>query len=67
MNTIGGDLVMGKMTPNWLGVIRNQIGGNAILSNVKIPDALFGDSAPTIFVASDTVGKNLTCLNSPRP
>ncbi len=61
MNTIGGGLVVSDMTPNWLGVIRNKIGGSATLSNVYITDALFGDGAPTIFVASNTVGRNLSC------
>jgi hypothetical protein len=61
MNTIGGNLIISDMTPNWLGVIRNKIGGNAILTNVNITDALFGDGAPTIFVASNMVGWNLIC------
>jgi hypothetical protein len=61
MNKIGGNLVINNMTPNWLGVIRNKIGGDAILSNVMITDALFGNSTPTIFVASNTVGHNLVC------
>ena len=60
-NTIGGNLIVGHMTPNWLGVIRNNIGGNAILFDVTITDGAFGDPAPTIFVASNTVGHNLIC------
>ena len=60
-NTIGGNLIVSDMTPSWLGVIRNKIGGNAILFNVHITDALFGDPTPTIFVASNTVGQNLIC------
>ena len=62
MNTIGRNLIVGDMTPNWIGVIRNKIGGNAILTNIHITDALFGDEAPTIFVASNMVGQNLICF-----
>jgi len=61
-NAIGGNLIVGDMTPNWLGVIRNNIGGNAILFNVTITDGAYGDPNPTIFVASNTVGRNLICV-----
>jgi hypothetical protein len=62
-NTIGGNLIVSDMTPNWLGVIRNNIGGNAILTNVNITDGLppNNDPMPTIFVASNQVGRNLVC------
>ena len=60
MNMIGGNLIISGVTPNWLGVIRNKIGGNAILTNITITDP--GDPGiPTIFVASNTVGQNLIC------
>jgi hypothetical protein len=63
-NTIGGNLIVADMTPNWLGVIRNNIGGNAILFNVNITDGLppNNDPMPTIFVASNQVGRNLVCF-----
>ena len=61
-NTIGRNLIVSNMTPNWLGVIRNHIGGNAILTNVTITDGAFGDPNPTIFVASNTVDHNLICM-----
>jgi hypothetical protein len=62
-NTIGGNLIVSDMTPNWLGVIRNNIGGSAILTNVNITDGLppNNDPMPTIFVASNQVGQNLEC------
>jgi hypothetical protein len=63
-NTIRGNLIVSNMTPNWLGVIVNNIGGNVILINVKITDGLppNNDPMPTIFVASNQVGRNLICF-----
>ena len=63
-NTIGGNLIVSNMAPNWLGVIVNKVGGNVILFNVHITDGLppNNDPNPTIFVASNTVGQNLICL-----
>ena len=58
-NTIGGDLVIDGVTPNWLGVIVNKVGGNVVLTDITITDP--GDPTPTIFVASNTVGRNLIC------
>ena len=58
-NTIGGDVVVDGVTPNWLGVIVNKVGGNVVLTNITITDP--GDPTPTIFVASNTVGRNLIC------
>jgi len=58
-NWIGGDLVVSGVTPNWIGVILNKVGGDVILTNITITDP--GDPSPTIFVASNTVGRNLTC------
>ena len=62
-NTIGGNLIVSDMTPNWLGVIDNNIGGNAILTNVNITDGLppNNDPMPTIFIASNQVRRNLIC------
>jgi hypothetical protein len=58
-NTILGNLIVSGVTPNWLGVMVNHIGGNAILTNITITDP--GDPTPTIFIASNTVGQNLIC------
>ncbi len=69
-NTIGGNLFAGYMTPIWLGVIVNKVGGNVILTNIQITDGLPTnpptppadvDTTPTIFVASNTIGQNLGC------
>ncbi len=62
-NTIGGNLIVGDMKPIWVGVIVNKVGGNVILFNVHITDGLppNNDPMPTIFVASNTVGRNLVC------
>ena len=62
-NTICGNLLVANVTPNWLGVIVNNVSGNVILINVHITDGLppNNDPNPTIFVASNTVGQNLIC------
>jgi hypothetical protein len=59
-NTIGGNLTVSGVTPNWLGVLLNKIGGNATLTNITITDP--GDPSPTMFVVSNTVGRNLICM-----
>ena len=58
-NTIGRNLVVIGVTPNWIGVILNKVRGNVILLNITITDP--GDPSPTIFVASNTIGQNLIC------
>ena len=62
-NTIGGNLIVGDMTPLWIGLLVNKVGSNVILFNIHITDGLppNNDPAPTIFVASNTVGRNLVC------
>ena len=51
------------MTPLWLGLLHNHVGGNVILFNVHITDGLppNNDPKPIIFVASNTVRRNLVC------
>ena len=69
-DTIGGSLVVGEMTPLWLGVLDNHVRGSVILHNIQITDGLPTnpptppadvDTSPTIFVALNTVGQNLGC------
>jgi hypothetical protein len=62
-NTIGGNLIASNMTPLWIGLINNKVRGNVILFNIHITDGLppNNDPAPTIFVASNTIGRNLAC------
>jgi hypothetical protein len=69
-NTIGGDLIVSDMTPLWLGVLLNNVGGSVILTNVSITDGLPTDpltkpgdvdTTPTIYVASNRIEQNLVC------
>ncbi len=55
-NTIGGNLVVIGATPEWLGVVVNNIGGNVILYHVTIAPG------ETIDVANNTIGWNLFCF-----
>ena len=62
-NTIGGNFIASNMTPIWIGLLLNKVGGSVTLFNVHITDGLppNNDPMPTIFVASNTVGRNLVC------
>jgi len=69
-NTIGGNLFVGYMTPLWLGVLVNKVGGNVTLVNIHITDGLPTnpptppanvDTNPTIYVVRNTIGQNLGC------
>jgi hypothetical protein len=62
-NTIGGNVLVGLMTPIWIGLLDNKVGGNVDLFNITITDGLppNNDPMPTIFIASNTVGQNLAC------
>jgi len=60
-NTIGGSLIVRHVAANWVGVLLNNIGGSASLTNITILDP--GDPTPTAFVVSNTVAGNLTCEN----
>jgi hypothetical protein len=61
-NTIGGNLSVDGMSPDWIGVMFNTIGRNATLTNIQITDPDPEDTSPTIFVISNTVGQNLNCM-----
>jgi hypothetical protein len=58
-NTFGKNLTISGVTAAWLGVLWNQVGGNATLTNVTINDP--GDPTPTIQIVENTVGRNLNC------
>ena len=58
-NTFGKNLTISGLLADWLGVLWNQIGGNATLTNITINDP--GDPTPTIQIVENTVGRNLTC------
>jgi hypothetical protein len=62
-NTIGGNVIVGHMTPLWIGLLDNKVCGNVILFNVHITDGLppNNDPTPTIRVVSNTIRRNLVC------
>ena len=71
LNTIGGNLSASNMTPIWIGVLHNNVGGNVTLTNIYITDGLPTnpptlpadvDTNPTIQVALNTIGRNLNCF-----
>jgi hypothetical protein len=65
-NTIGGNFTAGDMTPIWIGLLLNKVGGSVILFNVHITDGLppNNDPTPTIQVVLNTVGRNLVCFGN---
>jgi hypothetical protein len=58
-NHIGGNLTVGGVTADWLGVLFNSIGGNATLIHITATDP--GDPGRLVFVVRNTVGRNLIC------
>lgn len=54
-NTIGGSLVVYGITPEWLGVLLNNVGGNVFLTNVTAA------SGETMDVGANTIRWNLGC------
>lgn len=58
-NTIDGNLTVGGQTTDWLGVLFNQIGRNATLTNIAVTDVHPG--APGVYIVRNTIGRNLTC------
>lgn len=59
-NTILGNLSISGVTPEWLGVLFSNIGGNATLTNITATDP--GDAGfAAVSVAGNTVGRNLNC------
>jgi hypothetical protein len=67
-DTIGGNLTISDVAPDWLGVEFSTIGGNVNLSNITTPDpdgyGAFGDDSDgfgAVSVVVNTVGRNLNC------
>jgi hypothetical protein len=58
-NTIDGNLTVGGVTADWLGVLFNKIGKNATLTNITVTDP--GDPGRLAFVVQNKIGRNLTC------
>lgn len=58
-NMIRGNLTVIGQTTDWLGVLFNKIGRNAILLHINVTDVHPG--APGVYVVRNTVGRNLIC------
>lgn len=70
-NVIGGDLVVSGWQGGWMGVIRNTIGGNAIIAFNRSSSSEAGpgtDSDSTEIMSSfgspQTIGRNLICIGN---
>lgn len=59
-NTIDGNLTVGRVTADWLGVLFNKIAKNATLTNITVTDP--GDAGRLAFVVQNKIGRNLTCM-----
>ena len=62
-NTIGGNLTISDVTPDWLGVLFSNVGGNVNLSNITAQDPDDVSIGAAVSVFTNTVGKNLNCSN----
>lgn len=58
-NHIGRNLFIHGQTAEWLGVLFNTIGGNAILTGITLHDVDPG--APGVYVVRNTIHRNLAC------
>lgn len=58
-NTIGGNLTVSGQTTEWLGVLFNDVGRNAVLTNIAVTDEHPG--APGVYIVRNMVGRNLIC------
>jgi hypothetical protein len=59
-NVIDGNLTISGVTPEWLGVLFSNIGGNATLTNIMSTDPADAGFA-AVSVAGNMVGQNLNC------
>jgi hypothetical protein len=59
-NTIHGNLKVSGQTTDWLGVLFNTVGRNAILTHIAVTDVHPG--APGVYVVRNTIRRNLICL-----
>jgi hypothetical protein len=58
-NTISANLTVVGVTADWLGVLFNQVGGNATLIHITATDP--GDPGRLVFVVRNSIGQNLIC------
>jgi hypothetical protein len=61
-NTIGGNVTASNITPEWFGLLFNQIGRNASLSNITATDPEDNGNA-AVSIVVNTIGRNLNCSN----
>ena len=59
-NTIRGNLMVSGQKTEWLGVLFNTIGRNAVLTEIALTDVHPG--APGVYIVRNTIGRNLICL-----
>ena len=59
-NTIRGNLTVSGQTTDWLGVLFNTVGRNAVLTEIALTDVHPG--APGVYIVRNTIGRNLICL-----
>jgi hypothetical protein len=59
-NTVGGNFTVTDVTPEWLGVLFSNIGGNLTLINITATDPE-DDGNAAVSVVVNTIGKNLNC------
>lgn len=67
-DTIGGNLVIQGWTGLWFGVIRDDIGGNAIVHNNTAADPTTPPGSDSSEIVTNTIQGNLICSgNTPAP
>jgi hypothetical protein len=59
-NTIGGNLTISGVTPEWLGVLFSHIAGNVRLTDITATDPE-DDGNAAVSVVVNTVARNLNC------
>jgi hypothetical protein len=60
-NTIGGNLIVQGWTGQWIGFIRNQVGGNANFSKNTAMDPSVVPGSDSSEVQTNVIGGNLIC------
>ena len=58
-NLISANLLVSRITADWLGVLFNHISKNTTLTNITVTDP--GDAGRLAFVVQNTIGRNLIC------
>lgn len=59
-NTIGGNFTASGITPEWFGLLFNQIGGNATLTNITATDPE-DEGFAAVNIVLNMIGRNLNC------